>query len=74
MLMVVYGIDSSAAFDLLRWRSQEANVKLRLLAERVVADFVGLSQSKTSPHRSAYDNLLLTAHQRIVSPHETHSH
>lgn len=73
MLMVVYGIDSDAAFDLLRWRSQEANVKLRLLAEQVVADFVGLSQSDTSPPRSAYDNLLLTADTRIGSPHETRS-
>ncbi|MBB3754116.1 hypothetical protein FHT44_006638 [Mycolicibacterium sp. BK634] len=71
MLMVVYGIDSEAAFDLLRWRSQEANIKLRLLAERVVADFVELSQTEPSPPRSAYDNLLLTADQRIVSPHET---
>lgn len=73
MLMVVYGIDSEAAFDLLRWRSQEANVKLRLLAEQVVTDFVGLSQSETTPPRSAYDNLLLTAHDRIDSPHETPS-
>ncbi|BBY56984.1 PAS and ANTAR domain-containing protein [Mycolicibacterium sarraceniae] len=71
MLMVVYGIDSSAAFDLLRWRSQETNIKLRLLAERVVADFLGLSQVQTSPSRSAYDNLLLTADQRIVSQHES---
>ncbi|BBY65856.1 PAS and ANTAR domain-containing protein [Mycolicibacterium helvum] len=71
MLMVVYGIDSQAAFDLLRWRSQEGNIKLRLLADQVVADFIGLSQSETSPARAAYDNLLLTAHQRIVSPHET---
>ena len=69
MLMVVYGIDSSAAFDLLRWRSQEANIKLRVLADRVVADFVGLSQIESSPPRSAYDNLLLTADQRIVGPH-----
>jgi fructose-specific component phosphotransferase system IIB-like protein len=71
MLMVVYGIDSEAAFDLLRWRSQEANVKLRLLADRVVADFVGLAQSETAPPRSAYDNLLLTVDQRIGDPHET---
>lgn len=71
MLMVVYGIDSAAAFDLLRWRSQEANIKLRLLADRVVEDFVGLSQAEaTPPPRSAYDNLLLTADQRIVGPHE----
>jgi hypothetical protein len=74
MLMLVYGIDSSAAFDLLRWRSQEANIKLRLLADRVVADFVGLSQSESSPPRSAYDNLLLTADQRIVRPHGIDSH
>ena len=39
MLMVVYGIDDAAAFDLLKWLSQEANVKLRLLAERVCDDF-----------------------------------
>ncbi|MCX2929838.1 PAS and ANTAR domain-containing protein [Mycobacterium sp. CVI_P3] len=71
MLMVVYGIDSAAAFDLLRWRSQEANVKLRLLAGRVVADFVGLAQSGTVPPRSAYDNVLLTADQRIGSTHDT---
>lgn len=29
MLMLVYGIDADAAFDLLKWRSQETNVKLR---------------------------------------------
>ena len=40
MLMAVYGIDADAAFGLLRWRSQESNVKLRLLADQVVHDFV----------------------------------
>ena len=33
MLMLVFGIDEPTAFDLLRWRSQDANVKLRPLAE-----------------------------------------
>jgi hypothetical protein len=65
MLMVVYGIDAEAAFDLLRWRSQEANVKLRLLARQVVIDFRALTQTETSPPRSAFDNLLLTADHRI---------
>jgi hypothetical protein len=74
MLMVLYGIESEAAFDLLRWRSQEANIKLRVLADRVVEDFVRLAQSETTPQRSAFDNLLLTADQRIVDPHETESH
>lgn len=65
MLMIVYGIDADAAFDLLRWRSQEGNVKLRMLAERVVTDFLRLTQHEQAPGRSAYDNLLLTADQRI---------
>lgn len=65
MLMVVYGIDAEAAFDLLRWRSQEGNVKLRLLAGQVVSDFRVLAQSEKAPTRSAFDNLLLTADQRI---------
>lgn len=66
MLMVVYGITAEAAFDLLRWRSQEGNVKLRLLAEQVVADFLQLAQSEKAPTRAAYDNLLLTADHRVV--------
>ena len=37
MLMAIYGIDAAAAFDLLKWRSQETNVKLRSLAEQIVA-------------------------------------
>ncbi|MCV7345564.1 PAS and ANTAR domain-containing protein [Mycolicibacterium rhodesiae] len=73
MLMVVYGIESNAAFDLLRWRSQEANIKLRVLAEQVVADFVALSQSDSSPSRAAYDNLLLTADRRLQTPQQTQS-
>ncbi|MDM7853834.1 ANTAR domain-containing protein [Cellulomonas alba] len=36
VLMLVYGIDGEAAFELLRWSSQQRNVKLLSLAERVV--------------------------------------
>ena len=39
MLMLIYGIDEDGAFDLLRWLSQEANVKLRLLAEQISRGF-----------------------------------
>ncbi len=35
-LMLVYGMDDDAAFDLLRWYSQRSNVKLRDLAETLV--------------------------------------
>ena len=65
MLMLIYGMDDSAAFELLKWRSQETNTKLRLLAQQIAADFVALSHSETLPARSAYDTLLLTAHLRI---------
>ena len=65
MLMLIFGMDDSAAFELLKWRSQETNTKLRLLARQVAADFVALSGGRELPSRSAYDTLLLTAHLRI---------
>jgi hypothetical protein len=68
MLMSAYGISDDSAFDLLKWRSQETNVKLRLLAEQITRDFVALVQRKgqTAPLRVDYDNLLLTAHLRAT--------
>jgi PAS domain S-box-containing protein len=65
MLMVVYGIHGPAAFNLLKWRSQETNVKLRCLAQQISQDFVELTETQPHPLRSAYDNLLLTAHRRV---------
>ena len=58
MLMLIYGMEEAAAFELLKWRSQETNVKLRLLAGQVASDFVVLSSSEILPPRSAYDQLL----------------
>jgi hypothetical protein len=66
MLMFVYGIDADAAFNLLRWQSQQHNVKLRLIAELILEDLLELSQSKAPARRLAFDGLLLTAHQRIT--------
>jgi PAS domain S-box-containing protein len=65
MLMLVYGITADSAFELLKWRSQEANVKLRLLAGQVVQDFIGLSCDEALPARAEFDRLLLTAHLRV---------
>jgi len=63
MLMLIYGISNSAAFNLLKWLSQEANVKLRLLAEQITEDFRGVGPTLTS--QSEFDHLLLSAHSRI---------
>src|ERR1044071_5670110 len=35
-VMLVYGIDANAAFELLLWRSQYTNTKVRALAEQIV--------------------------------------
>jgi PAS domain S-box-containing protein len=61
MLMLVYGIDEDTAFNLLKWLSQEANIKLRQLAEQISVDFrdAGLTS------QSEYDQLLLTARLRV---------
>ena len=71
MLMLVYGMDEAAAFELLKWRSQETNVKLRLLAAQIAADFLTLAGSEKFPPPSAYDKLLLTAHLRINADTES---
>jgi fructose-specific component phosphotransferase system IIB-like protein len=65
MLMLIYRITADSAFELLKWRSQEANVKLRVLAEQVVKDFLGLTYDEVLPTRAEYDRLLLTAHLRM---------
>jgi hypothetical protein len=65
MLMVIYRISADSAFELLKWRSQETNTKLRALAERICSDFLELRYDEELPPRSAYDRLLLTAHQRV---------
>ncbi|MDY6999753.1 MAG: PAS and ANTAR domain-containing protein [Actinomycetota bacterium] len=65
MLMLVYRVAADTAFELLRWRSQESNIKLRTLAEQLLADFAGLDYEETLPPRATFDHLLLTAHQRV---------
>jgi hypothetical protein len=65
MLMLVYGIGEAAAFDLLKWLSQENNIKLRLLAQQIAQDFTVEGQVAINS-RSPFDRLLLTAHHRAA--------
>jgi ANTAR domain/PAS fold len=64
MLMLVYGLDDEAAFDLLRWRSQSSNVKLRRLAEKIVEDFRAARDDGITS-RSAFDHALLTVDEGV---------
>lgn len=63
MLMVIYGIGEQSAFNLLKWLSQEANVKLRALSEQIAEDFRAAGPNVIS--QSEFDQLLLTAHLRV---------
>jgi hypothetical protein len=65
MIMLIYRVSADAAFEVLKWRSQETNIKLRILAEQLLADFAGLAYEETLPPRATFDHLLLTAHQRV---------
>jgi len=65
MVMLIYRVSADAAFEVLKWRSQETNIKLRILAEQLLADFAGLAYEETLPPRATFDHLLLTAHQRV---------
>jgi hypothetical protein len=67
MLMLLYRISADSAFELLKWRSQETNTKLRTLAEQIVKDFLDLQYDEVLPPRIDYDRLLLPAHLRARS-------
>jgi fructose-specific component phosphotransferase system IIB-like protein len=67
MLMLIYRISADSAFELLKWRSQETNTKLRALAEQIARDFLDLPYDEVLPSRVVYDRLLLTAHLRVES-------
>lgn len=64
LLMAVYLVSPEQAFSVLRWRSQETNTKLRSLAKQLIDEIATLSPASADV-QSAFDHLLLTAHQRI---------
>nr|WP_156688876.1 PAS and ANTAR domain-containing protein [Mycobacterium sp. Marseille-P9652] len=57
VLMAAYGITDQRAFDILVWRSQESNLKLRDLAGRFLDAVVGKASPETQSH---VDQALLT--------------
>ena len=69
MLMLVYGIDELAAFNLLKSLSQVRNMKLGVLAEQIAKDFSALGKELIGS-RSQFDQRLLTAHLRASGSDE----
>lgn len=67
ILMAIYKISPEHAFDILVWRSQETNTKLRKLVRRLIEDFI-TELNVPGAIRERADHLLLTAHQRVGGP------
>jgi PAS domain S-box-containing protein len=57
VLMAAYGITAERAFDILVWRSQETNLKVRDLASRFLNAVAGKASTETQSH---IDQALLT--------------
>ncbi len=64
LLMRMYQINEGQAFQVLRWRSQETNVKLRALAEQLLAELPTLTPPDPAIV-TEFDHTLLTVHERI---------
>ena len=68
VLMYVYRVTADAAFELLVWRSQESQVKLRALAQQVVTDIQSFNYDEDSRRsREKFDQLFLTSHNRVAA-------
>lgn len=65
VVMFVYGVNADQAFRVLRWRSQETNIKIRALAEQLTADVVAMGGALVQ-QRTRFDHLLLTLHERVT--------
>jgi hypothetical protein len=63
--MLIYRIDADEAFNVLRWRSQETNVKLRKIADQLLTDIRKLQYDNRLPPRETFDQLLMTVHERV---------
>ncbi|MGW4365245.1 PAS and ANTAR domain-containing protein [Nocardia takedensis] len=66
VLRYVYRISPEQAFDVLRWRSQETNTKLRDLAAQIIRDLDTLP-GPAAHTQTQFDHLLLTAHLRLTA-------
>jgi hypothetical protein len=65
VMMAVYRISPEQAFQVLQWRSQETNVKLRTLAKLIIGELSSLAPPSAAV-QAQFDHLLLTIHERIT--------
>lgn len=61
ILMVVYQLSADAAFAVLKRRSQQLNLKLLIVAERIVAELPDLLKARPAM-RAPIEHRLMTPH------------
>ncbi|MEV6431638.1 PAS and ANTAR domain-containing protein [Nocardia sp. NPDC051463] len=64
VLMRMYSLNADQAFKVLKWRSQETNIKLRDFAEALIAALPRIPPAAPNTI-AAFDHLLLTIHEQI---------
>jgi predicted nucleic acid-binding protein len=74
MLMFIYGLNADAAFALLKWLSQENNIKVRTIAERITSQFVERVQTHPPLNKTTYDALLIALAQGTKNQLQSPSH
>ena len=70
ILMAIYRVSPEQAFGVLRWRSQETNIKLRSLAQQLITE-ISAQPPPSADVQAAFDHLLLTVHQRVAGTSTT---
>jgi hypothetical protein len=66
ILMVVYDVDADGAFAILKGQSQNHNVKLRLVAQQLMDNFVALTADQRRNLRAGCDHVLFTLPERMT--------
>jgi hypothetical protein len=66
MLMLICDINDNVAFELLKWLSQQNNIKFRSLAEQLSTDLRGAAARGIISKR-VFDHALSTAHEHITN-------
>jgi enoyl-CoA hydratase/carnithine racemase len=66
MLMLIYGVDEDAAFNVLKSLSRGRNMKLWPLARQIAEDFAELGKEAITSH-ARFDQRLLSAHLRAAN-------
>lgn len=66
MLMLIYDVSADAAFGILKWRSQELNVKLNIVADGLVTELPSMLHVHDA-RRAPIDHYLMT----LVSPDDS---